>query len=58
MIVPSVHETGFHFHWIDLATLMAVGGVFGLTFWWRLRQHAMVPVGDLRLEQALAHHNT
>lgn len=58
LIAPSVHEHGFHFHWMDVATLMAVGGVFALAFWRRLRRHAMVPAGDLRLEQALAHHNT
>ncbi len=58
LIMPSVHPHGFHLHWMDLATLLAVGSFFGLVFWYRLRSAPMVPAGDLRLEEALAHHNT
>ena len=37
IVMPTVHRHGFHLHWLDLATLAAVGGVFALAFWWRLR---------------------
>ncbi len=57
LILPSVHPHGFHLHWLDLATFTGVGAVFGLVFWYRLRSHPMVPVGDLRLTASLQHQN-
>lgn len=57
MILPAVHPDGFHIHWLDVTTFLATGGVFGLAFWYQLRRHAMIPVGDLRLRQALTHQN-
>ena len=58
LILPSVHEDAFHIQWHDLATFLATGSVFALTFWYRLRSHPMIPTGDLRLREALLHHNT
>jgi len=58
LVMPSLHEGGFHLHWMDAATMAAVGGFFGLVFWSRLRRKALVPAGDVRLAEALAHHNT
>jgi len=58
LIMPSIHPGGFHLHWMDLGTLLGVGSFFALVFWSRLRGRALVPAGDLRLKQALAHHNT
>jgi len=57
LILPSVHPHGFHLHWLDLATFAGVGSLFGLVFWYRLRSHPMVPVGDLRLPASIAHQN-
>jgi hypothetical protein len=37
IVMPTVHEHGFHLHWLDLATFAAVGGLFALAFWWRLK---------------------
>lgn len=56
LILPSIHPHGFHIHWLDFATFFAVGTVFGLVFWYRLRSHPLVPVGDLRLEAARSFH--
>jgi hypothetical protein len=56
LILPAVHPHGFHIHWMDFATFLGVGSVFGLVFWYRLRSHPMVPVGDLRLEAARSFH--
>lgn len=56
-IMPVFSPHGAHPHWLDLATLAAVTSTYGLGFWFRVRQHALIPVGDLRLDQALAHHN-
>jgi hypothetical protein len=53
IVMPTVHEHGFHLHWLDLATFTAVGSLFAMAFWYRLRRRALVPIGDPRLKQAL-----
>jgi hypothetical protein len=57
VVMPTVHRHGFHLHWLDLATFAAVGGLFALTFWYRLKRRALAPVGDPRLTQALQFKN-
>jgi hypothetical protein len=57
MVVPSVEGHGAGFGVLDLATLLAVGGVFAGAFGWRLRQSPLVPVGDPRLPESLAFEN-
>jgi hypothetical protein len=37
IVMPTVHEHGFHLHWLDLSTFAAVGGLFALAFWWRMK---------------------
>lgn len=58
LILPAVRPHRFQIQWLDAATFLAVGSFFALVFWYRLRKHPMVPVGDPRLVQALAHHST
>ena len=57
IVMPTVDRHGFHLHWLDLATFMAVGSLFALAFWYRLKGRALVPVGDPRLEQSLEFKN-
>ncbi|MBI4875776.1 MAG: hypothetical protein HY822_14165 [Acidobacteria bacterium] len=38
VVMPTLHRHGFHLHWLDLATLVAVGSLFALAFWWRLER--------------------
>ena len=57
LILPSVHPGDFHLQWIDVSTFLAVGSVFSLAFWSRVRRYPMIPVGDLRLREALTHQN-
>jgi hypothetical protein len=57
VVMPTVHHHGFHFHWMDLAALTAVGSAFGLVFWRLLSAKPLIPIGDLRLNRAL-HHQT
>lgn len=57
MVMPMLHKTGVEIHWLDLTTLLAVASVYGLVFWNRMKKHALVPVGDIRLVQALAFKN-
>ncbi len=57
MVMPVLHPQGIAPHWLDLSTLLAVGGTFAFGFWLRLRKTAMIPVGDVRLERSLAFKN-
>ena len=55
VVMPTVDHHGFHLHWLDLAAFLAVGSACALVFWSRLKQRALIPIGDLRLTQALRH---
>jgi hypothetical protein len=57
VVMPVYYPRGPQLHWLDLATLATTVGVCGLVFWMRLKQHKIVPVGDLRLEQSLHFEN-
>jgi hypothetical protein len=49
---------GLDVHWMDLAALFAVGGVYLAVVFFRMSQHPLIPVGDPRLEDALHHEVT
>jgi hypothetical protein len=53
LVMPSLHPHGFHFSWIDLATMMAIGGVFAGRFWYSFTGRPLVPISDPRLEQSI-----
>ena len=57
LIMPTFAKTGIQMNWMDFATLGAVVGVLAYTFWARLRNRALVPVGDLRFEQGMNFEN-
>lgn len=57
MVMPMLHKSGVVIHWLDFTTLVAVASVYGFLFWNRMKRHALVPVGDIRLIQALAFKN-
>jgi hypothetical protein len=56
-VMPNLHHHGVAFHWLDVSAPVAMASFYAFFFWSRLKQHAIVPVGDVRLYQALAHHN-
>ncbi len=57
VVMPVFYPNGPQVHWLDLATLGVTVSIAGLVFWSRFRKHALVPVGDLRLEQSLHFEN-
>ena len=57
VVMPVFYPNGPQIHWLDFATLGATVSITGLVFWSRFRKHAMVPTGDLRLEQSLHFEN-
>jgi hypothetical protein len=56
LIMGSLYQDGVHFHWLDVAGLLALAPTFGLIFWMRLAKQNIVPVGDLRFERSLNFH--
>lgn len=54
MVMPNLHHEGVQFHWLDLACVVGVAGVFLTVFTRKLIGHALVPVGDPRLTESLA----
>lgn len=56
LVMPAVAE-GFHPHWLDLVSLVAVGGLALGAFGWLARRPALVPVADPRLPESLSFEN-
>ena len=57
MVMPMLHKTGVEIHWLDFTALLAVATSTASSFWSRMRKHALVPVGDIRMVQSLAFKN-
>jgi hypothetical protein len=50
---PTGEGSGFLFHWLDLATVVAVGGVWFALFARQLAQRPLLPINDPFLPEAL-----
>lgn len=50
---PVFQHHGLNFHWLDLATLLAVGGFWLAFFVTLLRRRSLLPVNDPFLDEAL-----
>ncbi len=59
LVMPySNGGAGLDVHWMDLAALFAVGGVYLAVVFFRMSQHPLIAVGDPRLEDSLHHEVT
>jgi len=56
-VMPTLHPEGFSPSLLDVAALVAVGGVFVASASWLMRRHALVPLRDPRLAESLAFEN-
>jgi hypothetical protein len=56
MVIPAFRRQ-FAMHWLDFIAPFATLSAVGLVFWFRMRAHAVMPVGDPRLLQALEFEN-
>lgn len=53
IITPTLHHHGFHVSWMDLTTFLGIGTLL-IAFLIRLMgKHAIVPVGDPRLDDSI-----
>jgi uncharacterized membrane protein YpjA len=57
LVMPTLHTTTMRVHLLDLAALLAVGGVFIGAAGWLLRRTPVIPVGDPRLPESLSFEN-
>lgn len=56
LVMPYASEGGgLEFHWMDIAAVMAVGGVFLGFVFWRMTKVPLVPIGDPRLHRSIRH---
>ncbi|MDH4035753.1 MAG: hypothetical protein OEV80_18325, partial [candidate division Zixibacteria bacterium] len=53
LVLPNLHRHGPHFSWMDISTMIGVGGLF-LWYFFRLwSRKALVPVNDPGLEKSI-----
>jgi hypothetical protein len=57
LMMPNFHRSGVSLHWLDAVCLGAPLSLVALVFWFQLRKHALMPIGDPRFELGLEFHN-
>lgn len=55
--LSAADPNALSFHWLDIACLLGVGGVYLALVFFRMTQHPVVPVGDPRLARSLKFEN-
>ena len=53
MIVPSFYPARFHFHWLDIAAPVAIGGLWLAAFIGYLKARSLLPLHDPRFTELL-----
>ena len=51
-----VHGSGLHPHWLDLAALLAIGGIWLFLFGRELPHRPVLPVGEPEIRELLEAH--
>ena len=56
LISPAFHHDGVHFHWLDVAAPVGIGGVWLAAFYSQLNKRTLSPLPDpfAEAEQAMA----
>lgn len=57
LISPAFYTDGIHFHWLDIAAPVGIGGCWLATFYSQLKKRSVMPLPDpfTEAEQALEH---
>lgn len=53
IVMPVLHHDGVSLSWLDLVTLIGLGGIFMGLFFQTLKRHNLVPVNDPQLSDSL-----
>jgi len=55
LAAPNFHPHGFTIHWLDLTSLIGVGGLWVAAYIRFLKSRPLIPIHDPRLAEALEH---
>jgi hypothetical protein len=55
MIAPSFYPARFHLHWLDIAAVVGIGGLWLAAFIGYLKARSLVPLHDPRFTELLEH---
>lgn len=56
-VMPNFQRGRLSLHWMDVGTVMAVGGIYFTVVFFIMTKFKLIPVGDPRLSRALHFHN-
>ncbi|MEM9188540.1 MAG: hypothetical protein AAGF12_05165 [Myxococcota bacterium] len=56
-VMPNYERGQLVLHWMDIACLLAVGGIYLTVVFQIMRRYPLIPIGDPRLDRALGHIN-
>src|SRR5690625_5302144 len=54
IVMPAIHTEGFSISWLDITTLLGLGGIFMGLFFNSFNKHQIVPVNDPTLNESLS----
>jgi hypothetical protein len=52
LVAPSIYQRGFHFSWLGVVALFAIGGVWFAAFLKKVESQPLIPLNDPRLAVA------
>lgn len=55
-VAPIFHPEGIALHWLDLAALLGVGGLWAGTFFGQLQKRSLLPLRDPEFEETFGSH--
>jgi hypothetical protein len=55
LVVPAFHAQQIHFHWLDLAAPIGIGGLWIAFFIWQLKGKSLLPLHDPRFQEVTVH---
>jgi len=53
LVFPTHSPHGVHLSWMDVTTMLGIGGIFVWYFWYKLKRHPLIPVKDPRLQESI-----
>ncbi len=55
LVAPAFHAQGISVHWLDVVTLLGIGGLWIAFFAWQLKGKRLLPLHDSRLQEVPAY---
>jgi hypothetical protein len=57
LVFPSLYEHGPHLSWMDVTSMIGIGGIFVWYFWRQYSAHPAIPIGDPSLRNSMKFQN-